>query len=225
MSDEIKSLINVLASDNDGIGFHMYKIWSGFTGRGMVTSHDSLISVICKEAYNKLADVKNFDFTIQKYLEEIETRLNQISSIIRNGIALQAAAASSIQDANALAVTAADELEKARAQTWALFPAMLRKVKPSYAASCVSSSKFWRFKLDNKDRYLCMDQPYRGTAVDRWGSDRRNSPGTMFRLSKELDQAHCMIRCRRGNDPVGWSGRHHSIVDRDDRGSEFWPYM
>lgn len=67
----------------------------GFTDRDLVTSHNSIINVICNEAYKKLADPAHYSCTVKSYLAEANGRIEQIAKIIGDGIILQAAAASS----------------------------------------------------------------------------------------------------------------------------------
>ena len=229
----MKSLLATLSSDNEGISFHLFNVWSGFTGQGTMLSHDSIISVICKEAYNKLSEVKNFDFTIPKYLDEIDNRFEQVAAIIRNGVILQAAAAASesprcvseenqakvfvsgVSEGKDYATAAAAKLEDARTQTWNQFPALIRKLRPSYTAPFASDSRYYRFILDSKDRLLYMSQVYRGTPVAEWSMDVKDNAGAHWRFSQSLDRGHVKILSRRGEDPVGSTPGHTSVVNRD----------
>ncbi|KAK5995643.1 hypothetical protein PT974_04058 [Cladobotryum mycophilum] len=128
-----KNVIDALKSENDGIRFQTYSLYSTVMSIKTPVTTDGLLRFWADEAYKKLANENDTSYHMYDYIYELDTNISAIAALLHHGMELSMFISATEQDAEAFRNEAKQRIENFRNTLYQrLYPPALRQFKSSY---------------------------------------------------------------------------------------------
>ncbi|KAI0742643.1 hypothetical protein C8Q80DRAFT_1273270 [Daedaleopsis nitida] len=143
--EELDRFVNDIGNANTGVHYALSNLYNGLLGNTGTGGGRKLLDVWHDNAYRHLQDTNDLNYTILSYVEEMDTKLEAVFELVRNGLILLIMTTKDQQQANDWSTEWEKKMRGLMQTVYDNYPAAVKLLKPSYEASWMADA-WWRLQ-------------------------------------------------------------------------------